>query len=92
MVWVPFLADDEDLLRLEADGSMTEGLADYPRSLAGVELAFLLTETSGSLCSACVLSRGRMSQLAQEFGGGHARPVRLSTAAAGRDSTRSEQC
>jgi phosphoesterase RecJ-like protein len=66
----------EDLLRLEADGSMTEGLVDYPRSLAGVELAFLLTETSPGVCKLSLRSQQRadVSQLAQEFGGGgHAR-------------------
>ena len=50
----------------------TEGLVNYPRSVRGVELAFLLTEDADGACHVSLRSRGRMdaASLAESFGGG----------------------
>jgi len=50
----------------------TEGLVNYPRSVRGVELAFLLTENADGACHVSLRSRGRMDAafLAGSFGGG----------------------
>ncbi len=50
----------------------TESLVNYPRSVRGVELAFLLTEGTRGSCHVSLRSRGRMdaAHLAASFGGG----------------------
>lgn len=68
--------DQKDLSTIGASANELEGLIDFPRSLAGIEVAAVLMEVSSrrfkvSLRSRCCVD---VSELAQEFGGGgHAR-------------------
>ncbi len=50
----------------------TDGMVNYPRAIAGVEVAFMVRETEGGLCKVSFRSRGRVNvaALAAEFGGG----------------------
>lgn len=50
----------------------TDDLVNYPRSVRGVELAFLLTEGTQGTCHVSLRSRGKMdaAHLAASFGGG----------------------
>jgi phosphoesterase RecJ-like protein len=55
-----------------ADSSFTDGMINYPRAIAGVEVAFMVRETGAREGKVSFRSRGRVNvaELAAEFGGG----------------------
>ena len=55
-----------------SNSEFTDGMINYPRSIAGVEVAFMVRETGPGECKVSFRSRGRVNvaALAAEYGGG----------------------
>lgn len=58
--------------RYQVDGSDTEGLVDFPRTVPGVEAVMMLTDLGGGRVKVSLRSSGRVDvhQVAQSLGGG----------------------
>ncbi len=67
-VWVT----EEMFAETGSNSEHTDGMINYPRSIAGVEVAFMVRETGPGECKVSFRSRGRVNvaSLAAEFGGG----------------------
>ncbi len=66
------VVDQEMMARVGASAGDTEGLTDYPRSIAGVEAAALLREKAPGLYKVSLRSRGAVDveSVARQWGGG----------------------
>ena len=62
----------EMMRRLGATKDLIDGYVNYPRSIAGVDVAFLLSEVSSSKCKVSFRSKGliNVAEIAAELGGG----------------------
>ncbi len=67
-VWVT----EEMFAATGSSSEFTDGMINYPRSIAGVEVAFMVRETGPGECKVSFRSRGRVNvaSLAAAFGGG----------------------
>ena len=64
--------DREMMERVNATKDLTDGFVNFPRSIAGVEVAFLIREISPGICKVSFRSKGTVdvAEIAAEFGGG----------------------